>query len=57
MGIPTSWNLDTPEGLEGRLSVEICRILAKLPHSTEPELKKFHLTRTYYGRASALKLL
>jgi hypothetical protein len=57
MGIPTSWNPDTPEGLEGRLSVEICRILAELPHSTEPELKKFHLTGTYYGRASALKLL
>jgi hypothetical protein len=40
MGIPTSQNPNTPEGLESRLSVTIHRILVELPHSTEPELKK-----------------
>jgi hypothetical protein len=38
MGIPTSWNPDTPEGLKSRLSVGIHKIPAELPHSTEPEL-------------------
>jgi hypothetical protein len=42
MGIPTSWNLDTLEGLESRLSIEIHRILAELPHSTKLELRKVH---------------
>jgi hypothetical protein len=40
MGIPTSQDLDTPEGLESLLSVEIRRILAQLPHSIELELGK-----------------
>jgi hypothetical protein len=40
MGIPTSWNPGTPEGLESRLSVEIHRFLAELPHSTELDLRK-----------------
>jgi hypothetical protein len=39
MGIPTSRNPDTPEGLEGRLSVGIRRIPVELPHSTEPKLE------------------
>jgi hypothetical protein len=38
MGIPTSRNPDTPEGLESRLSVGIIRIPVDLSHSTEPEL-------------------
>jgi hypothetical protein len=57
MGILTSRNPDTPEGLESRLSVEIRRILTELQHSTELELKKSHRTRMDSGRASALKLL
>jgi hypothetical protein len=36
-GILTSQNLDTPEGLESQLSVEIHRISAELPHSIELE--------------------
>jgi hypothetical protein len=38
MGIPTSWNPDTPEGVDSQLSVGIHRILVELPHSTELEL-------------------
>jgi hypothetical protein len=57
MGIPTSRNLDTPEGLESQLSAEIHNILAKLLHSTEEELRKIHQTRMDSGRAFALKLL
>jgi hypothetical protein len=57
MGIPTSQNLDTPEGLEGRLSVGIRRIPAELPHLTEPELGKLRRTRMDSGRASTLDLL
>jgi hypothetical protein len=34
MGIPTSLDLDTPEGLESRLSVRICKLL----HLIELEL-------------------
>jgi hypothetical protein len=56
-GILTSLNPDTPEGLEGRLSVRIHRILTELPHSTELELKKLCRTRTDSGRASTLELL
>jgi hypothetical protein len=37
MGITTSWNPDTPKGLEQRLFVGIHRILAELPHSNELE--------------------
>jgi hypothetical protein len=57
VGIPTSWNLDTPEGLESRLSIRIHRIPTELPHSTELELGKLRRTRTDFGRASTLKLL
>jgi hypothetical protein len=39
VGIPTSQNLDTPEGLESRLFVGIHRISADLPHSNELELR------------------
>jgi hypothetical protein len=42
MVIPTSQNLDTPEGLESRLSIRIHRILAELPHSTKLELEKLY---------------
>jgi hypothetical protein len=57
MDIPTSWNPDTPDGLESRLSVGIHRILAELPHSTELELRKLRQTRMDSGRASTLELL
>jgi hypothetical protein len=57
MGILTSWDLDTPEGLEIRLSVRIHRILAELSHSTELELEKLRRARTDSGRASTLELL
>jgi hypothetical protein len=57
MGIPTSQNLDTPEGLESRLSVKICRILVELPHSTDLELRKLYRTWMDSGRASMLELL
>jgi hypothetical protein len=39
MGILTSHNPDTPEGLESWLSVGIRRIPPELPHSTELEPK------------------
>jgi hypothetical protein len=42
MGIPTSQDPDTPEGLKSQLSVEIHRIPAELPHSTELELRKLY---------------
>jgi hypothetical protein len=57
MGIPTSRDPDTPEGLKSRLSVRIYKILAELPHSTELELRKLRLTRMDSDRASALELL
>jgi hypothetical protein len=44
MGIPTSWNPDTPEGLESRLSIGIHGILVELLHLTDLELKKLHRT-------------
>jgi hypothetical protein len=40
MGIPTSQNLETLEGLESWFSIGICIILAELSHSTELELRK-----------------
>jgi hypothetical protein len=40
MGILTSRNPDTPEGLESRLSIRIHRILTELLHSIELELGK-----------------
>jgi hypothetical protein len=57
MGILTSQNLDTLEGLESQLSVGIHRILVELTHSTEPELKKLRRTQTNSSRASTLELL
>jgi hypothetical protein len=39
MGIPTSQNPDTPEGLEQRLSVGIHRIPVELLHSSKLELR------------------
>jgi hypothetical protein len=57
MGIPTSQNPNTPEGLESRLSVTIHRILVELLHSTEPELKKLRRTQLDSVSASALELL
>jgi hypothetical protein len=57
MGIPTSRDLNTPEGLEGCLSVGIHRILAELPHSIELELRKLHQIRTDSSRDSTLELL
>jgi hypothetical protein len=50
MGISTSQNPDTPEGLEGRLSGGIRRILAELPHSIELELRKPHWSRLDSGK-------
>jgi hypothetical protein len=57
VGIPTSRDPDTPEGLESWLSVRILRILTELPHSTELELRKLHRTQIDFSRASALELL
>jgi hypothetical protein len=57
MGILTSWNTDTLEGLESRFSVEIRRILTELPDSTELELGKLCRTRTDSGRAGSLPAL
>jgi hypothetical protein len=54
--IPTSQNSNTPEGLESQFFVEIRRISSELPHSTKLELRKFHRTRTDFGRASTLEL-
>jgi hypothetical protein len=39
MGIPTSRNPDTPEGLEQRHFARIHRIPAELPHSRKLELR------------------
>jgi hypothetical protein len=57
MGISTSRDPDTPEGLESWLSVGIHRILTELPHSTELELEKLRQTWMDSSRASMLKLL
>jgi hypothetical protein len=57
MGILTSWDPDTPEGLESQLSVRIRRIMAELPHSTELDLRKLCWTRMDSSRASMLELL
>jgi hypothetical protein len=56
MGIPTSQNPDTLEGLKNRLSVKIHGIPVELLHSTELELRKLHQTRVDSSRASALEL-
>jgi hypothetical protein len=57
MGIPISWDPDTPKGLESQLSVGICRIPTELSHTTELGPGKLHRIRTDFGRASALELL
>jgi hypothetical protein len=57
MGILTSQNPDTPEGLESRLSIGIRKISTELPHSTKQELRKLCRTRMDFGRSSALELL
>jgi hypothetical protein len=57
VGIPTSRDPDTLEGLKTRLSVGIHRIPAQLRHSTELKLGKLHRTRMDSGRASTLELL
>jgi hypothetical protein len=46
MGLPTSRNPDTPEGLECRMSVRIHRIPAELLQSIELELQNLRRTRT-----------
>jgi hypothetical protein len=57
VGILTSQNLDTPDGLESWLSVRIHRIPAELLHSTKLELEKLRRTRIDSDRTSVLKLL
>jgi hypothetical protein len=57
MGIPTSKNLDTLEGLKNQFLIGIHRILAKVPHSTGSELRKLHRFQMDSGRASVLELL
>jgi hypothetical protein len=57
LGIPTSQDLDTPEGLKSQLSVRIRRIPLELLHSTELELRKLCWIWTDSGRASTLELL
>jgi hypothetical protein len=57
MGIPTSQDPDTPEGLESQLSIGIHRIPTELSHSTELELGKLCRIQTDSGGASALELL
>jgi hypothetical protein len=57
VGIPTSQNLDTPEGLKSQLSVGILRIPTELPHLTELELEKLRRTQRDSNRASVLQLL
>jgi hypothetical protein len=57
VGLRTSQNPDTPEGLESWLSVGICRIPAELSHSTELEHGKLDRTQTDSSRASILELL
>jgi hypothetical protein len=57
MGIPTSRDPDTPEGLESRLFVRIHRISPELLHSTELKLEKLHRIWTDSDRAFVLELL
>jgi hypothetical protein len=45
VGIPTSWNPDTPKGLKSRPSLIIHRILVELPHSIDLELEKLCQTQ------------
>jgi hypothetical protein len=57
VGILISRDHDTLEGLESQLSIEIHRISAELPHSTELELRKLSRTRMDSDKAFALELL
>jgi hypothetical protein len=57
VGIPTSQNPDTPEGLESQLSVRIHRIPSEFLHLTELEFGKLLWTQMDFGRASTLELL
>jgi hypothetical protein len=57
VGILTSQNPDTPEELEGQLSIRIHRIPAELPHSTELEIGKPHQSLMDSGRASTPELI
>jgi hypothetical protein len=57
MGIPTSQNPNTPEGLKNWLSVKIHRIPVELPHSIDLEFGKLHRTQTDSDRAPTLELL
>jgi hypothetical protein len=57
VGIPTSQNLDTPEGLESQSSVRIHRILTELRHSTELELGKLYWIWMDCSRAFMFELL
>jgi hypothetical protein len=57
VGIPTSQDLDTSEGLESWLSIRIHRIPAKIPHLTGLELGKLCRTLTGFDRVSTLELL
>jgi hypothetical protein len=57
VGIMTSRDTDTPEGLESWLSVRIRRIPTELPRTTELELGKLRQIQMDSDRASALELL
>jgi hypothetical protein len=57
VGIPTSQNPDTPEGLKSQLFVGIRRIPAELQHSIKLELGNLRQTRDDSSRASKLELL
>jgi hypothetical protein len=50
VGIPTSRNPDTLEGIDSQLSVGIRKIPAELLHSTKLELKKLRQTQMDSGR-------
>jgi hypothetical protein len=52
VGIPTSQNPATLEGLESQLSVRIHRIQAELAHSTELERILIELSRSSYAEDS-----
>jgi hypothetical protein len=57
MGITTSQNPDTTEGLESRLFIRTHRIPVEHLHSTKLELKKLRRTQIDSSIASVLELL
>jgi hypothetical protein len=57
VGISTSWDSNTLEGLESWSSIKIHRIPTEVLHLTELELGKHYRTREDFGRALVLKLL